>query len=104
VAGVLGATQEDPNVGMASPQIRDVRKTRRVDLSRELTKTFETLQLERQLEAVTRQGKDLLPWVFCDDQGHQWHHNYVRVKFFKLLIFATHSRPCCSSREKVPSM
>ncbi len=36
----------------------------------ELTETLKALQVDRQLEAVTR-GWDTLPaWVFCNDTGH----------------------------------
>lgn len=59
-------------------------ESRRVDLSRELTATLETLQLDRQLEAVT-QGKDASPWVFGDAHGKPFHQNWIRLRFFKLL-------------------
>jgi integrase len=59
-------------------------ESRRVDLSRELMETLEALQLDRQFEAVTRHH-DPSPWVFCDDTGRQWHQNYIRLKFFRLL-------------------
>ncbi len=60
-------------------------ESRRVDLSRELTTTLETLQLDRQLEAVTRGWKEIPLWVFCNEQGHPLNQNRIRLKFFRLL-------------------
>ncbi len=60
-------------------------ESRRVDMSRELHETLQALQLDRQLEAVTHQPEPPSRWVFCDDKGQQWHHNFVRLKFFRLL-------------------
>src|SRR5262249_45525155 len=58
---------------------------RQVDLSRELTATLETLQLDRQLEAVSQGNEATPPWVFCDRQGQPLHQNWVRLQFFRLL-------------------
>ena len=60
-------------------------ESRRVDLSRELTVTLETLQLNRQFEAVTGGWKDVPPWVFCNEQGQPLNQNRIRLKFFRLL-------------------
>ena len=60
-------------------------ESRRVDLSRELTATLETLQLDRQFEAATRGWKEVPPWVFCNEQGQPLNQNRIRLKFFRLL-------------------
>ena len=60
-------------------------ESRRVDLSRELTATLETLQLNRQFEAATRGWKEIPPWVFCNEQSHPLNQNRIRLKFFRLL-------------------
>ncbi len=60
-------------------------ESRRVDLSRELTVTLETLQLNRQFEAVTHGWKEVPPWVFCNEQGQPLNQNRIRLKFFRLL-------------------
>ena len=59
-------------------------ESRRVDLSRELTATLETLQLDRQLAAAA-DGKPSPPWVFCDANGRPFHQNWIRLRFFSLL-------------------
>ena len=60
-------------------------ESRRVDMSLELTQTLKDLQIDRQLEAVTRQWKEVSPWVFCDEHGAQLRHNPVRLTFHQLL-------------------
>ena len=51
----------------------------------ELTETLKALQVDRQLEAVTR-GWDTLPaGVFCNEHGSLFHHNPVRIAFYDLL-------------------
>ena len=60
-------------------------ESRRVDMSQELTDTLQALELERQLEAVMEKGEQPAPWVFRDANGQQWHHNFIRLKFFRLL-------------------
>jgi len=60
-------------------------ESRRVDMSLELTQALTDLQIDRQLEAVTRQWKAVSPWVFCDEQGAQLRHNPVRLTFHHLL-------------------
>jgi integrase len=56
-----------------------------MDLSRELTATLETLQLDRQFEAATRGWKEVPPWVFCNEKGRPLNQNRIRLKFFRLL-------------------
>ena len=60
-------------------------ESRRVDLSRELTATLETLQLDRQYETVARGWKEIPPWVFCNEKGQPLNQNRIRLKFFCLL-------------------
>lgn len=60
-------------------------ESRRVDLSRELTATLETLQLDRQFQAVARGWKEGPPWVFCNEKGQPLNQNRIRLKFFRLL-------------------
>jgi len=60
-------------------------ESRRVDLSRELTATLETLQLDRQFQAAARGLKEGPPWVFCNEKGHPLNQNRIRLKFFRLL-------------------
>src|SRR5262249_51907994 len=60
-------------------------ESRRVDMSRELTETLTTLQIDRQLEAITRGWKEQPVCVFCDEQGRMFHHNVVRKAFHALL-------------------
>jgi len=58
---------------------------RKVDMSRELAQTLKELQIDRQLEAVTRGWKTVPLWVFCDERGNLMHHNPVRKAFHQLL-------------------
>ena len=67
---------------MTTPKSGD---SRRVDMSRELAATLETLQIDRQLETITREWKETPAWVFCDEHGHMLHHNVVRKVFHALL-------------------
>lgn len=67
---------------MTTPKSGD---SRRVDMSRELAATLETLQIDRQLETITREWKDTPAWIFCDEHGHMLHHNVVRKVFHALL-------------------
>lgn len=60
-------------------------ESRRVDLSRELTATLETLQFDRQFEAAARGWKEIPPWVFCNEKGQPLNQNRIRQKFFRLL-------------------
>ena len=60
-------------------------ESRRVDLSRELTATLETLQLDRQYETAARGWKEIPPWVFCNEKGQPLNQNRIRLKFFRLL-------------------
>lgn len=60
-------------------------ESRRVDMSLELTDTLKALQVDRHLEAVTREWQKLPEWVFCNEHGSLFHHNPVRIAFHSLL-------------------
>lgn len=60
-------------------------ESRRVDMSRELTEALQALQIDRQLETITRGWEETPAWIFCDAQGARFHHNVVRKAFHALL-------------------
>jgi len=60
-------------------------ESRRVDLSRELASTLETLRLNRELDAVGPDRPPAATWVFCDGQGTPLHQNAIRLQFFRSL-------------------
>ncbi len=68
-------------------------ETRRVDMSQQLTETLGAAQEVRELEeaATTQEAGQSsskvkpVPWVFADEQGNMFHHNYLRNLFHRLL-------------------
>lgn len=67
-------------------------KTRRVDMSLELTQTLRNLHVERELETIQHAWEEMPPWVFCNKQGKPWHHNHLRKGLFYKVIKAAELR------------
>ncbi len=63
-------------------------KTRKVDMSLELTKTLRDLHTERQLEAVANGWAEVPLWIFCNEEGKPLHHNHLRKGIFYRLLKA----------------
>ena len=61
-------------------------ENRKVDMSRELAQTLKDLEIDRQLEKVTRQWNDLPPWVFCNELGGLLNPNHLRHRIFYGLL------------------
>ncbi len=61
-------------------------ENRKVDMSLELTQVLKDLEIDRQLEKVTREWKNLPPWVFCNEHGGLLNPNHVRDRFFYGLL------------------
>ena len=55
-------------------------------MSLELAQTLKDLEIDRQLEKVTRQWKDLPPWVFCNENGGLLNPNHLRHRIFYGLL------------------
>jgi len=60
-------------------------ETRRVDMSKELTQVLKDLLVERQVEAAAV-GKDMPPWVFCNEKGGLLHPHNLRDRVFYGLL------------------
>ena len=61
-------------------------ENRKVDMSLGLTQALKDLEIDRQLEKVTRNWKDMPPWVFCNENGGLLNPNHVRDRFFYGLL------------------
>ncbi len=57
-------------------------ENRKVDMSLELMQVLKDLEIDRQLEKVTRQWKELPPWVFCNELGGLLNPNHLRHRIF----------------------
>ena len=68
--------------GLTTPKSGESRK---VDMSLELRQVLRDLQVDRQLEAVTRCWSTVPALVFCDERGQRLRHNAVRLLFHRLL-------------------
>jgi len=61
-------------------------ENRKVDMSLELAQTLKDLEIDRQLEKVTRQWNELPPWVFCNELGGLLNPNHLRHRIFYGLL------------------
>ena len=61
-------------------------ETRRVDMSRELTRVLKDLYTERQLDAAANGWKDIPPWVFCSETGGLLDPDNLRKRVFYTLL------------------
>ena len=64
-------------------------KSRRVDMSLELTQTLRNLHVERELETMQQAWEEMPLWVFCNEQGQPWHHNHLRKGLFYKAVKAS---------------
>jgi len=64
-------------------------KTRKVDMSQQLTTALKDLQLARKEETLRNGWKEVPEWVFCDRNGSFLDHNNLRKRvFYKVLAKA----------------
>jgi len=57
-------------------------KTRKVDMSQQLTATLKDLQITRKKETLRKGWRDTPEWVFCDSNGNPLDHNNLRKRVF----------------------
>ena len=61
-------------------------KTRRVDMSRQLTETLRDLRIERKKETLRKGWKEMPEWVFCNEVGDHLDTDNLRKRvFYKCL-------------------